>query len=55
MTTVVITLAALLINGVVAWRRYVIAARHLKDAEAELQRLTALVQGPRTEEDDQPD
>ena len=39
MTTIVVILLATLINWVVAWRRYVTAARQRKVAEAELPRL----------------
>ncbi len=50
MTTVVVMLAAMLISGVVAWRRYVIALREFTAAEAELQRLATAVHGAPPEE-----
>ena len=49
-TVVVISLAAMLIPGLVAWRRYVTALREFKAVETELERLTEQVQGARPEE-----
>ena len=50
MTTMMVMLAGMLISGVVAWRRYVIALRELTAAKAELQRLATEVHGAPPEE-----